>query len=522
MRTVRPRCPQLACCIFLITFAGPCALHAQYRKYEGLNVTSIQFSPETQPLEAADLHKILPLKVEEPLKMATVRASIDRLFATGRYADIQVDARPYNGGVAITFITKNSWFIGSVLDVGNINSPPNANQLANAGNLDLGQPYTEAKLKEAEAEQQRILESNGLYRTQLQPVFDYDDAYQQINIRFEVNSGPRAHFAPPVLIGDMKMDSDRILKGLKFRRWIIHTWKPVTQARVQEGLNGVRSLYEKNRRLEAKVSLEGMKYDPETNSATPTLHIEAGPVIDVRAIGANISQKKLEKYVPIFQERTVDRDLLMEGAHNLQDYLESAGYVDADVQFKEQKVIGDKAEIDYLVNTGARHNVTAIEIVGNHYFRTETIRERMYLRTKAFLEFPHGRYSENLLSRDEDSIKNLYQSNGFRDVKVTHHIQDKSDPQHNIHNIAIFIYIDEGPQYLIQTLTLKGVEHIDREKILALLSSVENQPFSEYNVAVDRNAILAQYFENGFANSTFEWSSKAGGRAASRRCGIRG
>jgi outer membrane protein assembly factor BamA len=114
--------------------ALPTSLLAQYQKYAALQVTNIQFRPETQPLEAAELHKILPLKIGEPLNIATVRASIDRPFATGRYADIQVDAQPYNGGVAITFITKNSWFVGSVRDVGAVNSPPNANQRQNAGN----------------------------------------------------------------------------------------------------------------------------------------------------------------------------------------------------------------------------------------------------------------------------------------------------------------------------------------------------------------------------------------------------
>src|SRR5580700_2384436 len=123
MRTVRPRFSHLVSCILLLA-ALPTPLLAQYQKYEGLKVATIQFSPEDQPLDAADLHAILPLKLGDPLKIATVRASIDRLFATGRYADIQADAQPYNGGVAITFITKNSWFIGSVRDRGNITSPP--------------------------------------------------------------------------------------------------------------------------------------------------------------------------------------------------------------------------------------------------------------------------------------------------------------------------------------------------------------------------------------------------------------
>jgi outer membrane protein insertion porin family len=503
MSTVRPRFVHFACCIL-----ATLPLFAQYQKYEGLKVTNIQFNPVEQPLAASAVHAILPLKLGEPFQIAVVRASIDRLFATGRYSDIQADAQPYNGGVAITFITKNSWFIGSVRDTGNIDSPPNGNQLQNAGNLNLGQAFTQAKLLEAQTEQRRLFEENGLYRAELHPVIDYDDTYQQINIRFEVTSGPRAHFAPPVLSGDFKVDPARIQKSLKFRRWIIHTWKPVTQVRIQEGLNGVRALYQKERRLESKVTLEGMKFDSETNSATPSLHIDAGPVIDIRAIGAKISHRKIEKYVPVFEERSVDRDLLVEGAHNLRDYLESSGYVQADVEFKEQKVIGDKAEIDYLINTGPLHKVTAIEIEGNHYFRTETIRERMYLRKASFLQFPHGRFSDNLLSRDEESISNLYQSNGFRDVKVTHHIGYQQDPRRKVNNVTVFIYIEEGPQYRIHKLTVTGIERIDQGKIMALLSSSENQPFSEYNVAVDRDVVLAQYFENGFANANFEWSSK--------------
>ena len=40
------------------------------------------------------------------------------------------------------------------------------------------------------------------------------------------------------------------------------------------------------------------------------------------------------------------------------------------------------------------------------------------------------------------------------------------------------------------------------------MTSTEGQPFSEFNVAVDRDSILARYFESGFPKVTFEWSSK--------------
>jgi len=73
------------------------------------------------------------------------------------------------------------------------------------------------------AGQQRLLESNGLYLSVIPPVLDYDSAHQQVNLRFDVDAGKRAHFAPPVPVGDLKMDPVKIAGATKFRRWIIHT-----------------------------------------------------------------------------------------------------------------------------------------------------------------------------------------------------------------------------------------------------------------------------------------------------------
>ncbi len=513
MLSVRPLLawfPSMILAVAVVWPPGLAARDAVDADYEGKPILNIRFSPAEQPLEASELHEILPLKMNQPLRMADVRAAIDRLFSTGRYADIQVDAEPYKDGVAITFLTKNAWFIGDIAARGHISNPPSAGQLENTAGLDLGQPYTEAGVQRAIDNQNRLLEQNGLYLARVDPVLDWDTGkdYQQVKIRFETTSGLRARFTTPVLTGDLKMDTERVMKATHLRRWLIHTWKPVTQTRVQQALRSVRSLYENEDRLESRVTLESLKYDPETNRALPTLRIDSGPRIEVHTIGAKIPERKLRRYVPVFEEHAVDHDLLAEGARNLRDYFQSEGYFDADVEFKEQRVINDKASIDYLVVLGGRHKVAAILIEGNHYFNRETIRERMYLQPATFLEFPHGRYSENLLRRDEDTISNLYQSNGFRDVKVTDRTQDNYGGKPG--ELAVFIEIQEGPQYLIGNLAVEGIEHLNQQDILSRLSSIRGQPFSEFNVAVDRDTILAQYFSNGFPKATFEWSSKPG------------
>jgi len=81
--------------------------------YEGQPIRAIEFQPEKQPYSADYLRGILPLKLEAPLRLAEVRTAIERLYATGRYEDIAVDARPGQGGVILQFRTSISVLRGA-------------------------------------------------------------------------------------------------------------------------------------------------------------------------------------------------------------------------------------------------------------------------------------------------------------------------------------------------------------------------------------------------------------------------
>src|SRR5262249_28662399 len=154
----------------LLLAAIPSRLPGQNLKFEGLPVRNIAFNPVEQPLDPSELHEILPLQMNKPFEMTAIRATIDRLFASGRYSDIQADVQPYRDGVAVTFITRQSWFIGDVSVTGNLKSPPNIGQLEAASDLGLGQPYTDDKIDEGINEMKRLLESNGLFVNEIVPV----------------------------------------------------------------------------------------------------------------------------------------------------------------------------------------------------------------------------------------------------------------------------------------------------------------------------------------------------------------
>jgi outer membrane protein assembly complex protein YaeT len=251
-----------------------------------------------------------------------------------------------------------------------------------------------------------------------------------------------------------------------------------------------------------------MDYDSKLRRVSPALEVEVGPVVEVHTVGAKLSRRRLRRYVPIYDEGAVDRDLLVEGARNLRSYFQSSGFFDADVNFEEREVAQDHRDIDYIIDRGERHKLVQVEILGNKYFDTNTIRERMFLQPSSFPQFRRGRYSQGFLRRDREAILMLYRANGFRDVKVTPEVID--DYQGKEGKMVVVFRIEEGPQWFVSKLDVTGIKQLEQDQVLATLASVEGQPFSEVNVATDRDQILSFYYASGFPEATFDWKSEPG------------
>ena len=317
------------------------------------------------------------------------------------------------------------------------------------------------------------------------------------------------------------MDQEQIARATKFRRWLIHTWKPMTQTRVRQGAGG-RSLAlpERPTAWRPRSRSNPCSTTPKPIRAIPTLQIDAGPRIEVRSVGAKLSRKTLQRYIPVFEEHAVDHDLLVEGAHNLRDYFQSQGYFDAEVEFKEQNVVNDKAAIDYLINTGTRHKLVSIEINGNHYFNTETHpRAHVPAARHAAAVPPRALQRRPAAPATRAPSAACTNRTDSAEVKVTHQVVDNYLGKPG--NIAVVLDVEEGPQQFIHSLQVEGIERLSRDQILPLLSSVAGQPFSEFNVAVDRDTILAQYFEKGFPRRDVRVELHGRRRAEPRRPALR-
>ena len=500
---------RVACALAVLSCSGRFAI-AQVAEFEGRQIVDIQYSPATS-LDPSDLAAAQPLRKGEPLHARDVAAAIDALFATGRFQDVVVEAQPAGNGVSVRFVTVAQWFVGGVAIDGSVPLPPNRAELRGNAPLNLGAPFREDDVKKAVDSMNRMFRTNGLYNAVVEPHIERSPDARQVFITFHITPGKRAKYEMPTIQGDPMLAESTILRITGWRLPIIHWWRKVTNARTRAGVRRLESKYQKQDRLLASVNLQKTDYDDARRRVRPELNVKPGPKVKVTAIEAKVSKRVLKRYVPVFDERAVDTDLLVEGKRNLQDYFQSQGYYDADVDFRVQPPQNDLETIQYVVSRGQRFKVVRLMIAGNKYFDTGTIRERMFIAPASFPALRHGRYSEAFRRKDEASIADLYKSNGFRDVTVATRID--RDFRGKAGDVAVTVTISEGNQWLVDNLTMNGVSQANRRTALAGVTEMSGEPFSEVSMAVDRNSILTWYYTNGYPDATFNASWQNTGAA---------
>jgi outer membrane protein insertion porin family len=461
--------------------------------YAGRTVQSIELPGVP---DRDHLLPMLPQKPGQPLDRDQVRESIRILFATGRFADIQAEVTPSGSDVLLTFTTSLNFFVGAV-DVEGAPGHPNSNQVVNASKLQLGELHTLIKLNSALQNVRQLMQENGYYRARVTAESTANSSTQQVNILFHITAGD------PAQIGEVKLTGHATFSQSQFQDIAsMHPGDRVTAARITNSLQRLRKKFQKQQRVLAQVSIAEQKFNPESNAVDYTYLIEPGPVVVVYALGYHISRGVMKKEVPVYEENALDDDLLNEGKRNLLDYLQSRGHFDATVEIQKESAPGTLRVI-YRVNPGPLHKLELIEITGNKYFPRQMLRTRLQIDPAG--RFSSGRYSGELLKSDVANLQALYVSSGFREVKIQTKVDD--DYHHADNHLAVHIQIEEGRQTLNGAVHILGNQKIDA-KVFAELKTIEAQPYSEQNLADDRESILSYYFNHGFSNANLEITTK--------------
>lgn len=467
---------------------------AQNPSLEGQPVAEINVMDETGRAVPEKI-PALALKPGDPFSFVAERESLRQLYAMGDFSDIRVTAMRLPAGLRIDFAVQRNFYV-NVIRIDGLKAPPNESTAIAAMRLGLGQPFRQSALREALDRLHGVLQDNGFYSPRITWSLEPHVDTRQMDIAVAVNPGPRAHVGDITIVNKTPYPNAKILRETKLSRK-----QALTTDLISRSSQRVKNYLVGQGFLGAGVAISRQTYDPHANRVPLTVAVTAGPRVRVETTGTRVSKSRLRKLLPIYAEGAVDEDLLQEGRRNLRNYFQSEGYFDAVVNVSSnQDSAANEQVITYQIERGDRYRLAGVAFEGNEYFSSSLLSARLKLQPASFAS--SGRFSQQLMRDDADSIRGLYLSNGFRAAQVSTDVDDQYRGKRN--NLFVTFHIVEGPQTRIASLKIEGNQAISTATLLSVTGSTPGQPYSDSGVASDRNNFLALYFNEGFPDARVE------------------
>ena len=174
----------------------------------------------------------------------------------------------------------------------------------------------------------------------------------------------------------------------------------------------------------------------------------------------------------------------------------SLGRYSATVESEVEQLERNRVAITININEGRVARIKKINIIGAEQLSVDDLKDEMELKEKRGWR-PFSRrdqYSKQELEADLESIRSLYQNQGYHEFEI---VSSNVEISQNKQNIFISIVVDEGDLYTFGDFSLEGVEGI--ESLRRLVSIETGEPFSLKTVNESASAVSDRFADDGYA-----------------------
>ena len=222
---------------------------------------------------------------------------------------------------------------------------------------------------------------------------------------------------------------------------------------------------------------------------------EKPSIQSIKIVGAKkIDAAKLKGKIDLVEGAIVPPGSLTKNADKMRLFYEEEGYYQARVDGREERISPQEVTVTFDIVEGDKFDVGEIRIVGNKYLKEKDIKGKMQT-SAVWLWFFGGTLKREELQRDLDRIRAYYLDNGFLDIAV-------DEPEIQIdeakRDLRVVIRVEEGPQYRIGTLAVKGASLFPEADIRRLIRTQSGGIFSRETLQGDVVAITDRYAERGY------------------------
>lgn len=469
------------------------ALPAAGEELWGRRVESLSFRGDA-PIEQASFARLTDLGEGVVLTERAVHTSLRNLFATGRFADLAVEAAPVEGGAAVTIVFAAAARVAEVEVTGD--RIPAKGRVVDALRTRPRDAWSEERGVAARLSALRVLEERGYFEAEVKTLVSPGPDETSVDVRFEVVAGRPAAPAPAELSGDLgPLGADELRAVGRLRKERVFR-----ETVAREDAERYSARYRELGRSRAEVRYEGVSYDGATGQATARYAVFAGPAVVLDVTGIRESDVRRHPASPWAKGDPPDADALERLRSALREELQGKGYARAEVDV-DVEVSPGREEVRLHAEPGERWVVGRTAVEGVCAVPERTLLS--VLRTRPRGVFEKGRVVDADLAADRGAIAAVYRARGYPDAKASAAVVAGALP----FELDVSFRVDEGPAAWFGAVSTVGLASLDVEARGRRLRARPGAPFLQDDVEADLATLRSALGDGGFPDARVEASA---------------
>jgi outer membrane protein insertion porin family len=476
--------------LILLIFIVPTPAHAFSTDLdlEGKPITSILVSAKN--LTPQDVSRMTGLSVGMPFSPREVQKTLQPLYQTGLFRNIQIEAEPSEDGVVLKFIFNEKVFISKIHITGHSFS---TKKILNALNLHEGEEFSTENWRKALSRLLNFYHRQGYFQPKITMKTIPQAQKNTVDLEIQVQQGERTK------LGKILFTGDRALPDVLLYFTLGVTEGSYNADKIEKGLNKLNRLYQNRGYIQATIGPPELAYDEKNQEVSVNIPIESGIQVKIYFKGNFEKEtfswrKPLEAQLLIKEERSIEANILDESSMRLERYFKDQGYLFVKVSYQREDQPEKKlVNITFEIESGHPVLLMSTRFEGNQNIAAKDLKKVIQIQSTGIL-IPHV-VQEKTIQADIKALQAYYQSRGFLQAQIKDGLtfspeKDRAD---------LVFQIEEGVQTLLGQIKFEG-NHVFQDSELLKVSGLK--PQTPYNAAESLEAvlkILSHYSKMGYA-----------------------
>ena len=433
----------------------------------------------------ADCLKLIQLREGRPYSASAVKHSIQRLYATKAFFDIQVqvlDRAP--GQVDVVFRLTRLYRIQRLRLQGDLRL--DRAQLHNQMAIRNQAAYSDRLVEQGLEKLKEFYRRQGYYQARFRTESRLDEKKAALKLTVEVEAGLQARVASLQIQTEGQIEESEVLQQIA-----LHVGQPYSREALEHSLQSLHEELALQGYLHALAEVVSEEYDPAVNQVHLTVRADTGPQMRLEIQGAKLNRTELLQ-LPVFGFRSLSPVLAAETEARLVEMHQEKGYFQVKAAHRPVPGPNGEAGLIFEVEPGRKAKLTSIAFEGNQSVSSDVLQR--LIRARPARVFSRGRFSRKIAERDQESIRSHYRKEGIK-VEVHHHLRaDETDSE----VLRLVYQISEGFRSTVRSLMISGNQIMGSDELLRLIGSAPGRPFSSFQAVQDCRELMAAYEDRGY------------------------